>query len=102
MVRSVKRGKVVKGTKNHYEVRPRTGIMSGFGESMVQGMAFGAGSVLAHRVLGPKRVEVEHKREELCSKELQIYRECSQNTSFDCGIYFEKYKKCIDKHFGNA
>lgn len=96
MVRSVT------GNGNHYEVRPRTGIMSGFGESMVQGMAFGAGSVLAHRVLGPKRVEVENKSKELCSKELQIYRECDTKSKLECGIYFEKYKKCMNKHFGNA
>ena len=96
MGRNKKPRKLSKSSTEKYEIRPRTGIMSSLGEAITQGFGFGSGNAIAHRIFGPNQVKIEEKTEELCTKELQIYRECNKNTSFDCDEYFEKYKKCVN------
>ena len=80
---------------------PLTVSQPSFGESLKQGFGFGAGSAIAHRMLGmtptiieaPSNKKVEHP----CEKELLAFEGCMKTRSSDdfCGNEQMAYTQCL-------
>ena len=81
--------KMTKNTKNYLKSSPPpTKILSGenFTSSIIQGLGFGAGSSIAHRIFGPsshatwrQHTETENKSTEECNKLMkQFMSTCMQ------------------------
>jgi len=90
------------------------GMMSGLLGTVVQGMAFGTGSAVAHRavdaIAGPRQVEHVHQTNESgvssmsnnnssarCSDESMQFTQCmrdNNNNSASCGYFFDILKQC--------
>jgi len=78
------------------------GMMSGLGSMIMQGMAFGGGSAIAHRavdaVAGPRSVQVEHKNSNDNQPQQQMAPASSQdNNSDDMGCRDERsqFNQCL-------
>lgn len=94
MVRSRKSGKIEKIKRKKYELRPRTGMMSGLGDALTQGIGFGTGNAIAHKLFGTNKIEIEEKMEEKCMKEFDLLKICTENNTFDCKELLKNYEKC--------
>ncbi|MES1912479.1 MAG: hypothetical protein MHM6MM_004748 [Cercozoa sp. M6MM] len=97
------------------------GLLSGIGSTIMQGMAFGAGSSVAHRavdaVMGPREHVVRHEGGEEhapleqaqaqqeqpqgpCAFERQEMQRCMQDQSMQCDFFYNKLKECQSQVYG--
>jgi hypothetical protein len=75
-----------------------------FGQTLKEGLAFGAGSAIAHRLINPfpsfpsfPTKPLEQKAVESCEKERAAFETCMKTKSTDdfCGEYQISYTQCI-------
>ncbi len=69
------------------------------GQSIKQGLGFGAGSAIAHRIFNPFPVlpSTDTKKEHPCEKERMAFETCMKTKSADdfCGEQQMSYTQCI-------
>lgn len=83
------------------------GMLSGIGSTIVQGMAFGTGSAVAHRavdaVVGPRSVQVEHVGQEPqqggAAPAAAAY--VPQGSEGVCGDEYRQFNQCLSDNTGN-
>ena len=84
---------------NHEVMNPMNIAQPSFGSTLKQGLAFGIGNSIAHRLIGaPVSIEIPQKKENLpCEKERLAFEACLKTTSSDvfCGSEQMVYKECI-------
>lgn len=74
---------------------------SSFGQTMKEGLAFGAGSAISHRfinsIFGPTQIALKPTTPSLCEKERQAFENCMKTQSMDtfCGQEQMAYTSCI-------
>lgn len=72
-----------------------------FGQTLKEGLAFGAGSAIAHRLINPfpslGLSNTEAKRQDPCEKERLAFETCMKTKSADdfCGEQQMSYTQCI-------
>jgi len=85
------------------------GMMSGLGGALVQGMAMGTGSAIAHRavdaVAGPRQMEVVHKDEAASVAPMAAAAgtfAASSSSSFGfCGDEESRFQRCLTQNNSN-
>lgn len=75
-------------------------IASTFGQTLKEGLAFGAGSAIAHRIFNPypHTASISDKKvESPCEKERLAFEMCTKTKSYDefCGPEQAGYIRCI-------
>ena len=75
------------------------GIMSGIASTVVQGMAFGTGSAIAHRAVGGVANAMSGDSEPQTQQNAST--ETPQNDGKSCEIKIGKFYDCLDEHDGN-
>lgn len=77
------------------------GMLSGIVGGVVQGMAFGTGSAIAHRavdaVAGPRQVEHVHSGGEAAVSSQTM----SQNNDIPCKFEKNEFERCVSSNSGN-
>jgi coiled-coil-helix-coiled-coil-helix domain-containing protein 10 len=73
------------------------GIMSGIASTVVQGMAFGTGSAIAHRAVGGVANAISGDSNSAENKNTAE----PQNDGKSCEIQIGKFYDCLDEHDGN-
>ena len=76
------------------------GIMSGIASTVVQGMAFGTGSAIAHRAVGGVANAMSGDSEPQTQQQ-NATAETQQNDGKSCEIQIGKFYDCLDEHDGN-
>ncbi len=72
-----------------------------FGQTLKQGLAFGTGSAIAHRIFNPFpqviQASPEQKKEFSCYKELIAFENCMKTKTSDdyCGVEQMSYTQCL-------
>lgn len=80
-------------------------MMSGLAGTVMQGMAFGTGSAVAHRavdaVAGPRTMQVEHTGEQPEAAEPAQQYAPNVVASGPCGDEFSQFNQCVKGNQGN-
>ncbi len=76
------------------------GIMSGIASTVVQGMAFGTGSAIAHRAVGAVAGSMSGGDKEQAPQQQAVVSEETQQGA-SCDVQIGKFYDCLDEHDGN-
>lgn len=79
-------------------VTPLTPTQPSLGETLKQGLAWGTGQAIAHRIFGPTAtVPIQTKIESPCEKERMAFESCMKTKSTEdfCGEEQMNYTRCL-------